>query len=195
MLEDLAQDILDVGMNSAAAQARRLVVRLIEDLEADRFTVFIGDDGKGMSAYMRECVLDGYATTKGGKPLGLGIAMLREAADLCEGKFRLFSRPNKGTILLVTMKHSHIDRPPLGDIAASIAALCCAEGNMAVRFEHRRGLSEFLFDSMEFLGHKKHSEGLTAGDFIEIERVVQDGLETMEDRLAEKELASLETHC
>ena len=178
MLEELAQDILDVALNAATAGASRVAIRLSEDVHRDRLSITIADNGKGMDAGLREQVLDGFVTTKvdGSKPLGLGIALLREAADLCEGRFRLFSQEGRGTIVSVSMRHSHIDRPPLGDLAASITALCCTESGMRVLFEHRCGERTFVFDSA-LLRIETEGGGMTAALLLEIERIVNEGEE------------------
>ncbi|HQO36127.1 MAG TPA: ATP-binding protein [bacterium] len=156
MLEELAQDILDIGLNAASAEAGRIAIRVTEDMSADRLSILLADNGKGMSEDLRERVLNGFATTKTGhsKPVGLGIALLRQAADLCEGRFRLCSREGQGTLVAVSMVHSHIDRPPMGDLAASIMALCSTEHGMEVRFEHRCDDRSFVFDSAEILERK-----------------------------------------
>lgn len=176
MLEDLAQDILDLGLNAASAQASEVSVRLLEDDRTDRLTLIVADNGDGMSPELQKRVLEGFQSTKSGarKPLGLGIAMLREASELCEGRFRLRSRPGKGTVVAATMKRSHIDRPPLGDIAGSVSALCCAEGGMGVRFEHRRGDDVVKFDSRDYLGPVSRNGGIPALKLMEIEKVLEE---------------------
>lgn len=178
MLEELAQDILDVALNAATAGASRVAIRLLEEPGRDRLSITIADNGKGMDTQLREQVLDGFMTTKtgGSKPLGLGIALLREAADLCEGRFRLFSRVGRGTIVCTSMRHSHIDRPPLGDLAASITALCCTESGMSVLFEHRCDKTTFVFDSAS-LCTETPAGGMTAARLLEIERILTEGEE------------------
>ncbi|MFH1737433.1 MAG: ATP-binding protein [bacterium] len=177
MLEELAQDILDIGMNASAAKANRLSVRLIEDAGADRLTILMADNGNGMSPELRRRVLNGFATTKTGgtKPLGLGIAMLRQAADLCDGRFRLYSREDVGTFVVASMRHSHIDRPPLGDIAASITALCCSDSGMGVRFEHRCGETVFRFDSTDVLNSRQRNQGIPASSLLKIDNLLREG--------------------
>ena len=181
MLEEIAQDILDVGMNASTAGATRTVVRLTENAHTDRLTVLIADNGKGMSPDLRRRVLDGFTTTKtgSGKPLGLGIAMLREATELCEGRFHLFSREGEGTIVAARMQRSHIDRPPLGDIAGSITALCCAGGEADVDFEYRVGRKAFRFDSRQVLDSDRRHRGISAPILLEIERILHEGVENL----------------
>jgi len=174
MLEELAQDILDIGVNAASAQAGRIAIRVTEDTSADRLSILVADNGKGMSEELQQRVLNGFATTKSGhsKPVGLGIALLRQAADLCDGRFRLCSREGRGTLVAVSMVRSHIDRPPMGDLAAAIMALCSTEHGMQVRFEHRCDNRSFVFDSADIL--PRNNGMVSAPKLIEIDELLRE---------------------
>ena len=51
-MQDLSLHILDIVENSLAAGARRVEIRIEEDLRADRMTIEIVDDGCGMDEEM-----------------------------------------------------------------------------------------------------------------------------------------------
>jgi hypothetical protein len=47
------------------------------------------------------------------------------------------------------MRLSHIDRPPLGDLNATILALCSADKKTDVQLNYRSDGEKFVFDSRE----------------------------------------------
>ncbi len=177
MLEELSQDILDVGMNAAQAGARLLKVRVTENGAKDTLTIILADNGRGMSPELRAQVLLCFRTTKNNhnKNLGLGIALLRQAAEECDGRFHLFTREGMGSIIAVQMRRSHIDRPPLGDMAASIAALCCTTGAMRVHYEHRCENKKIVFNSGELFDSDLDLNALSAKEMIAIETILNEG--------------------
>jgi len=73
-VQDLSLHILDIVENSLAAGARRVEIRIEEDLQKDRLTIEIMDDGCGMDEAMAKQALDPFFTTKtNGTGLGLSI--------------------------------------------------------------------------------------------------------------------------
>ena len=68
---------------------------------------------------------------------------------MCEGRFAVQSTPGKGTSVTASMRLSHIDRPPLGDLNATILALCAAEKQTAVQFNYHSDEQKLHFDSQE----------------------------------------------
>lgn len=172
MLEELAQDVLDIGLNAAMAGASHVTIRISENRADDVLIVTVADNGRGMSPELRRNVLDGFSSTKNNssKTLGLGIALLRQAADLCGGRFKLFSHQTRGTIISARMQRSHIDRPPLGDLAGSIMALCGTEERMIVHYEHRFEGRVFQFDSSSIADEAIQPAALNAMQLLDIER-------------------------
>ena len=78
-MQDLSLHILDIVENSLAAGARRVEIRIAEDLRADRMTIEIVDDGCGMDEEMMKRALDPFFTTKTTRRVGLGLPLLAEA--------------------------------------------------------------------------------------------------------------------
>jgi anti-sigma regulatory factor (Ser/Thr protein kinase) len=151
MLEELSLHVLDIAMNSLAAGARRIEIGVTEDAKADRLTVSVRDDGRGMDEATLQRVLAQAATTKASrkKPIGLGLALLRQTAEMCAGRFEVKSAPGKGTAVTATMQLSHVDRPPVGDLGATILALCAANPDVDVRLNCRADGESFQFSSQE----------------------------------------------
>ena len=85
------------------------------------------------------------------KPVGLGLALLRQTSEMCDGNFHVWSAPGRGTSVTASMRLSHIDRPPLGDLSATILALCSADKKMDVRLNYRTDEKRFSFDTQELV--------------------------------------------
>ena len=148
---ELALHLLDIAENSTRARAKNVVIRIQEDMVADRLTIDIGDDGQGMDKEALAMALDPFFTTKKVRRVGLGLPMLAQAAERTGGKLLLESTPAKGTRLVATFGLRHIDRQPLGDVAGSLVALIA--GNPDVHFlyvhEHNDQIYKLDTDDMK----------------------------------------------
>jgi signal transduction histidine kinase len=148
-VEDISLHILDVVENSVRAKAKLIEISLIEDRERDVLSLEIRDDGKGMTA--EDCVraADPFFTTKSGSRIGMGLALLAQAAKESGGDFRISSMPHAGTTVTATFRWSHPDRRPLGDLAATLETLVAAHGGIDFVFEQRVGAETTRFDTRE----------------------------------------------
>jgi len=122
-MEDLALHVMDIMENSIRAGATRIEVDLRADRTRDRLVVRIRDDGAGMDARTRRRARDPFFTTRGGKRVGLGLALLAQAARESGGALRIRSAPGRGTVILAGFGLSHPDRKPLGDVEGTVAML------------------------------------------------------------------------
>ena len=151
MFEELSLHLLDIAMNSLTAGARTVQITVAEHARRDELTLCIRDDGRGMDAGTLERVLASSTTTKRNrkKNIGLGLALLRQTAEMCGGKLRVHSAPGAGTTVTVSMQLSHVDRPPLGDLNATVLALCAASPAVDVQLHYLTDTEEFHFSSKE----------------------------------------------
>lgn len=151
MFEELSLHILDVAMNSIAAQARTVQIVIGEYTGRDQLSIRIQDDGRGMDAAALQRVLANLTTTKSSrkKNIGLGLALLRQTAEMCDGKFEVRSTPDRGTTVTASMKWSHVDRPPLGDLNGTVLALCAANPVVDVQLHYLSDTEHFHFSSKE----------------------------------------------
>jgi hypothetical protein len=156
MFEELSLHILDIAMNSLTAEARTVQIMVAEYARQDQLTIRIQDDGRGMDEATLERVLVAPVSTKRHrkKAIGLGLALLRQTAEMCGGKFRVHSTPRMGTTVTASMRLSHVDRPPLGDLNATILALCAANPAVDVQLHYLGDTEHFHFSSKE-LAEKK----------------------------------------
>lgn len=148
-MDDLMLHVLDIAINSVAAQAHAVRVRVEEDRAEDRLVIRIADDGLGMGPDMITATQRNFATSKLGRarPIGLGLALLKHTAEMCNGVLAVISRPGKGALVDARMQYSHIDRPPLGDCVSTIFDLVVGNPHVGFRFTHCTDQSSYSFDS------------------------------------------------
>jgi len=134
-MEDVSLHILDIVENALRAGAKNVVVRLAQYKQADRLVLEVIDDGKGMDEETKRRCLDPFFTTKEGKRVGLGLALLSQAAEEAGGTLEVESGPGQGTKVIATFGLSHIDRRPLGDIKKTLYCLEATHPEVCFRFE------------------------------------------------------------
>jgi hypothetical protein len=149
MLEELSDHIMDVAMNSVRAGARHVSVSVQSDAAKDRLTIAISDDGVGMAEDTLKNVVDPFYSTKVGKKVGLGIPLLKGAAEMCDGKFNIQSTPGKGTEIEATFVLHHPDLPPLGDVKETMFLLSVSNPEIRFCFRYDVNGKEFLLDTGE----------------------------------------------
>jgi len=136
-MRELSLHVLDVVENAIEAGARRIDLVLIEDLDADRLTVIVADDGRGMDAEAVWRVRDPFFTTRSTRHVGLGIPMLAAAAERCAGNLSVDSHPGQGTTIQAKFQHSHIDRAPLGDLSSTVTCILMREAVVDLNYQRR----------------------------------------------------------
>ena len=156
MFEELSLNILDIAMNSLAANAKKVEISVRESRKHDRLVLRVRDDGRGMDTATLDRLLRSRGTTKASrkKNIGLGLALLRQTAEMCEGHFHVRSSLGRGTTVTASMRESHIDRPPLGDLNATILTLCAANPDVEVQLNYRSDEQTLRFNSRELVKGK-----------------------------------------
>jgi len=146
-MDELALHILDLLENALAAGAGHLELTIIEEAPADQLTIEVADDGRGMNEEQAGAALAPFFTTRRTRRIGLGLPLLKSTAEQCGGNLTLASQPGKGTRVTVTMALSHVDRPPLGNLGATIAAALGREEPPEFFYRHRVNGKEFTFST------------------------------------------------
>jgi len=139
--------ILDIVENSVAAGATHVDITVCEDSFNDALTIVVQDNGRGMDQELLARVTDPFVTTRTTRKVGLGIPLLKAAAEACNGYLRIDSSLGQGTRLEVKFQRSHIDRMPLGDLAGTVLTLLVAFPEVRWVFRHVVDGREFHFDS------------------------------------------------
>lgn len=157
-MRELALHLLDIAENSVAAGARNITISVMEDTRTDRLTMMVGDDGKGMDAETVTRVVDPFVTSRTTRKVGLGIPLLKAAAEACNGSLTIHSEIGKGTRIEVSFQRSHIDRMPLGDLPSTIQSLVVAFPEIHWIFLYQVNDSKFVFTDAEM---KQELEGIS----------------------------------
>jgi anti-sigma regulatory factor (Ser/Thr protein kinase) len=152
-MEDLSLHILDVAENSITAGARNLSIMVREDTRHDLLAIMIEDDGKGMDADTVQKAADPFFTSRTTRRVGLGLALLRQAAEAANGTMHIRSTPGTGTTVSATFQLSHVDRKPLGGMAETIIALIATSAEIDLRYAHTVDGKTVEFDTKEIRAH------------------------------------------
>lgn len=147
-MRELSLHILDVLENALAAGATSVELIIEEDVAADLLTIIVRDNGRGMDEEQVSRAVDPFFTTRTTRHVGLGIPLFKAAADRCNGRLTLSSKPGRGTELEATFQHSHIDRAPLGDIEGTLVAFLLS-GSCDLEYVHCVGDETFRFHTAE----------------------------------------------
>jgi hypothetical protein len=137
---------MDIAENSVNAGASRVEISVEENLNKDRLSISITDNGKGMDAEMVKKVTDPFITTRTTRKVGLGIPFLKEAAEACCGSLRIESQPGVGTNIFVDFQRSHIDRMPLGNLSSTFLNLMIGYPQVNWIFRYQVDDRVFEFD-------------------------------------------------
>lgn len=148
-MKDIALHIMDIAQNSVSAGATLVKITIVELFQDDVMHLEIIDNGKGMDKETVDRVTDPYYTTRTTRKVGMGIPLLKHNAEQADGKFTISSAPGKGTEVKASFRHSHIDRPPEGDIAGVVSMLAGANPGMDFVCRYVAGKAEFIFDTRE----------------------------------------------
>jgi anti-sigma regulatory factor (Ser/Thr protein kinase) len=152
-LREIALHLLDIAQNSVAAGASRIEMRVEEDLVEDHLMLVVQDNGKGMDEQLLRRVTDPFVTSRTTRKVGLGLPLLKAAAEACQGHFQISSTPGQGTRLEVEFQRSHIDRMPLGDLAGTWLTLIVGFPQIHWLFRYRARVQagqvdeDFTFDN------------------------------------------------
>jgi hypothetical protein len=125
-MKEIALHLLDLAENSVSAHAKTVHIDVREDFRTNQLTTSVEDDGDGMTDEMVKQVIDPFTTSRTERKVGLGIPLLKESAEACQGGMKITSAPGAGTKVEATFQHSHIDRMPLGDLPSTFLTLTLA---------------------------------------------------------------------
>lgn len=134
-MKELSENILDIAKNSVAAGASRTAITLTED-EQGWLTVVIEDNGCGMSPEILAAAADPFTTTRTTRKVGMGLPLYRLAAEQTGGTMTIQSQLGVGTTVTARFDLNHVDCPPQGDLAGTIALLIQGSPDMELVYRH-----------------------------------------------------------
>lgn len=150
MMTEISLNVLDVAENSTRAGAALVEITVDADMDADRLTIIIKDDGCGMTAEQVARVTDPFFTSRTTRKVGLGVPFFKFAAESTGGSFTIESEVGAGTVVTAVFVLSHIDRMPLGDINSTIHTLVVYHPDTDFLYRYCYGGYSFTLDTREF---------------------------------------------
>lgn len=152
-MKELSLNILDIAKNSVKAGAENILIKLDETDE--KLTLTIGDDGCGMSEEMVRNVMDPFCTTRTTRKVGMGVPLLKLAAEQTGGKIEIQSVSEKddpinhGTTVTAEFFKNHLDFTPLGDVVSSITVLIQGAPDIEWKYIHNLNGGSVELDTKE----------------------------------------------
>lgn len=160
-MKELSLNVLDLVQNGLSAGARRIEIDIVESEADDALCIRIADDGAGMDPEFLKRVTDPFVTTRTTRPVGMGIPLIKMAAEMTEGYFRIQSEQGMGTELVATFRLSHVDRMPVGDIAGTLTALVQGSPDVEFVYTRKTDYGTFIFDTALI---REELEGISLGE-------------------------------
>lgn len=126
-MKELSLNLLDIAENSVKAGATLIRMTLRE--AGNVLTMTVEDNGCGMKPDFLRSVTDPFCTTRRTRKVGLGLPLLRLAAEQTGGSLTVESRhrdafpDGHGTCVTACFHTDHIDCTPLGDTVSTLWTL------------------------------------------------------------------------
>ncbi len=152
-MKELSLNMLDIAENSVKAGAKHIAITLVQT--GAELSLTVADDGCGMEEDFVRSVIDPFCTTRTTRKVGLGIPLLKLAAEQTGGGLTITSRPaskypeTHGTEITALFHTDHIDCAPLGDTVATIKTLIQCNPGIDFVFRHTAGSKEVRLDTAE----------------------------------------------
>jgi len=183
-VKELSLHILDVAENGITAGADRVRVSVEEAGRKNRLRITIADNGRGIPADLVHHITDPFYTTRTTRRVGLGLSLLKAAAQHCNGEMRVESIEGKGTTIVAEFEYDHIDRAPLGDMSGTLISLIMGYPDVEFEYSHQVESRRFEMKTMDI---KNMFDGRAVSDpdvFRKLRQILIDGfkrLKTNED--------------
>ena len=152
-MKEISLNILDIAENSVKAKAQLTTIEIIET--DSLLSLKISDDGCGMKQEVVKGVINPFYTTRTTRSVGLGIPLIKLAAEQTGGNFKISSKyiddhpENHGTVVEVEFIKTHIDYTPLGDTVSTVTTLIQGHPDTDFLFKHSFGDKFVLLDTRE----------------------------------------------
>ena len=148
-MKELSLHILDIVQNSIKAQAKNILIEIVENTKDDSLTITIEDDGCGMSEEFLARVRDPFTTTRTTRKTGMGISLFEAAAVQTGGGLDITSKLGEGTTVKTWFGLTSIDRAPIGDMADTMVAIIGGAPDIDYIYRHVTDKGEFVFDTKQ----------------------------------------------
>ncbi len=148
-MNDLSMHIMDIVYNSLRAQATVVNIEINYNSTSDNLAVTICDNGTGIEESMLETINDPFSTSRTTRKVGLGISLFELSVKQADGSLTIESEKHVYTRVKATMKKSHIDCLPLGDIGEMVYLLTINNEGCEIIVDISYDDVAFKYDSRE----------------------------------------------
>ena len=148
-MKELSLHILDIAQNSLKAEAKNIAISIKDSAATDKIEISIKDDGTGMAPDFLAKVKDPFTTTRTTRKVGMGIPLLKMAAEQTGGTFDITSTLGQGTCVDVLFVRSHLDTPPVGDMIETIVTLVQGAPEVDFNYSYEQDDGKLVFNTAE----------------------------------------------
>ncbi|GMQ56111.1 ATP-binding protein [Vallitalea sediminicola] len=148
-MKELSMHILDIAQNSVRANANNIIIIVKELINNNVFEFSIKDNGSGIPKEIMKDIRDPFTTSRTMRRVGLGIPLLDNTCNICNGKLDIDTSEKQGTFIKASMDYNHIDRPPIGDMESTIATLISSNSNIDIQYKHYYNNESFDISTKE----------------------------------------------
>ena len=168
-MKELSLNILDISQNSLKAGAKNVSIILDEVSKENTLIITITDDGCGMSEEMVQNVTNPFCTSRKTRKVGLGIPLLKLAAEQTGGYIEISSKheseypDSHGTVVTAVFGTDSIDITPLEDIISTLIVIIQGHPDVDYLFRHSKPSGEIVLDTKEM--REVLGEDISLADF------------------------------
>ena len=130
--------IMDILQNSTRAKATEITLEVLIDSAQDTLTLIFKDNGCGMSEETVKKVIDPFYTSRTTRKVGLGLPLLKQNSEMTGGSMAIQSKEGVGTTVTAIFGLTHLDTPPMGDLAGTIVLTISAYPDIRFIFHYKR---------------------------------------------------------
>ncbi|MCQ2277051.1 MAG: ATP-binding protein [Bacteroidales bacterium] len=149
-MKDLSMHIMDILQNSTRAKATEITLEVLLDSAKDTLTLIFKDNGCGMDAETVQKVINPFFTTRTTRKVGLGLPLLKQNTEQTGGSMNIESAVGVGTTVTAVFGLTHLDTPPMGDLAGTMVLTISANPDIRFFFHYKRDEEvDYLLDTDE----------------------------------------------
>ena len=160
-MKEISMHILDIAMNSIKAKATMIEINVQESKINNYLKIIIKDNGVGMSDEMTKQVTNPFFTTRTTRKVGLGLPLLKESCERCNGNMTIHSQLGKGTTVNCFFQRDNIDRAPLGNMGETILTIINSMKSCELIYTYETDRGTFVLSTLKI---KKMLDGMDIND-------------------------------
>ena len=129
--------IMDILQNSTRAKATEITLEVLLDSEKETLTLVFKDNGCGMDEETVQKVIDPFYTSRTTRKVGLGLPLLKQNCEMTGGSMHIESKVGVGTTVTAVFGLTHLDTPPMGDLAGTVVLTISAYPDIRFIFHYK----------------------------------------------------------